>query len=139
MSVFAPVRIGEGTGLLVFAIGRVSEGSISVVWTSVTLPRNDSRSGLTRGLLLDFPGLKASLNFRPGEMPRIDLLTLFLRPERDSDGRPRVFARPARVGEGMNGSEVVGGSEGECVMEGMLNGARAGLSTAFSDGVLGCC
>jgi hypothetical protein len=101
--------------------------------TSFPLPRNESLSGLVLGLLLDFPGWKASLNFLPGDIPRIELLMLFLRPDREPEGSPRVLDRSNRVGEDREDVELVAGSEGECIMEGILDGLRVGLCTGSAE------
>lgn len=70
-------------------------------------------------------------------MPRIERLMLFLRGDRESEGRPRVFARSNKVGDERAGVELSAGSEGECVMEGILDALKVGLFTDSSDGSVG--
>lgn len=66
-----------------------------------------------------FPGWKASLSFRPGDVARRDAVMLFLRSSSET-GEARVFARSTRVGEIKAGVELVVGNEGECMMVGIL-------------------
>ncbi len=62
---------------------------------------------------------------------------LFLRLDRDSEGRPRVFARSNNVAEDTAGVVSSAGSEGGCIMEGILVPLRAGLWMGSSDGGFG--
>jgi hypothetical protein len=64
----------------------------------------------------------------------MELLILFFLGVRDSEGGPSVFARSNKVGEENAGVESSTGSEGECVMDGILDGLRLVLFTGFSDG-----
>lgn len=79
MSVFAPTKIGGGAGAFVREVGPVSFVVASAVCRSLLVPREDPLSGLVLGLFVAFPGWNASFNFRPAEMPRIELPMLFLR------------------------------------------------------------
>jgi hypothetical protein len=69
----------------------------------------------------------------------MELPILFFRGVRDSEGRPNVFARSNEVEEEKTGIVFSGGSEGECVMDGMMGGLRLGLSAGLSDNNEGFC
>ena len=107
--------------------------TVSAGCTSVPLPRSDPLSGLFFGPLGDFPGWKASLNFRLGEMLRNDLLMLFLGLDWGSNGGPMVFARSNKVDEDVVVVELETGSEGECFTDGTLSELVVGLFTRSSD------
>jgi hypothetical protein len=63
----------------------------------------------------------------------MELLILFFLEVRDSEGGPSVFARSNKVGEEKVGVGFSTGSEGECVMDGMLGDLRFVLFTVFSE------
>ncbi len=138
MSAFAPTKIGGGAGAFVRKVGPVSFVEASAVCRSRLVPRSDPLSGLVRGLFGDFPGWNASFNFRPGEMPRMELPMLFLRGDRDSVGRSRVFARSNKVGEFRAVVEFAAGKVGECFTEGAPEGLRVGLCKDSRDNCAGC-
>lgn len=54
---------------------------------------------------------------------------LFLRLDRDSECSARLFARSGRLGEDGVIVESVVGSEGGCVIAGILDASRVGLCT----------
>lgn len=131
--VFASARTTSEAWLSDCASTRDSVASVSASCTSVPLLRNDPLSGLIFEPPGDFPGWNASLNFRLGEMLRNDLLMLFLGPDWDSDGGPKVFARSNKVGEAWVVVELGRGSVGERFTEGILDELVVGLCTSSSD------
>lgn len=71
-------------------------------------------------------------------MPRIELLMLFLRSDRDSEGKPRVFVRSNEVEEGKWGIDSSAGNDGEWTMDGAFDPVRAELFAIPSDDAVGC-
>lgn len=102
VSSVVPTRMGDG------ARPRVLEMPFSMFCSWNPLALLNSRSGLVLPPSLDdFPAWKASRSFRPGDIPRKELLMLFLRP---GPASPTVFDRSGKEGESRLGVELVEGS-----------------------------
>lgn len=63
---------------------------------------------------------------------------LFLRPDRESEGKPRVFVRSSELKEVKVGIDSSGGNDGEWTMDGAFDPGRPGLCAIPFDDAVGC-